>query len=139
MWKTFPRGTLARISEGRTLGCPREDRETRDFKGRGHSSTKRMDIIKTEGTNVTSLDIPESASDFRQGQRYCFPGSRSAAHTCPNARTTTTTTTTTSPIVRFRIERNSPIVTFIRIRSNKNDRSFRNRRRDSVNRNVSLA
>lgn len=64
MWKTFPRGTLA--------GYQKDPRSSgKIFKGYGHSSTKRMDIIKT-GNECALLKYSGISHDFREGQRYCL-------------------------------------------------------------------
>lgn len=64
MWKTFPRGTLA--------GYQKDPGSSgRIFKGYGHSSTKRMDIIKSEN-ECALLKYSGISHDFREGQRYCF-------------------------------------------------------------------
>ena len=60
--ENVPTGDPCRISEGSSV-------VGEDFKGYGHSSTKRMDIIKTRN-ECALLKYSRISHDFREGQRY---------------------------------------------------------------------
>jgi len=59
--ENVPTGDPRRVSGGPSVG--------EDFKGHGHSSTKRMDIVKI-GNECALFKYSRISHNFREGQRY---------------------------------------------------------------------